>query len=370
MNKPYSQTTALLAITKASFKAILKHPTAIFFSIGFPLIFVWIFGSFGDGGIPTYKIALDKSVDTLHNPIVQAIKFAPVLKLVSYSNDADLKINLEKGRISAVMSIDEVKDALGKPHFNIHLKTTSASEPDLRVIEPALKAVAEGFEKMTNPSKQDLVNISTTVDKSIREYKNIDFVLPGQIGFSILFSTLFGIAFTFYGLREQLVLKRFYASPVNKLHILLGIGFSRLAFQLTSVIVLILLGKFWLGFTLVHGIATFLQMITMAILLLLVLMGVGLIFSSIAKQDSTIPLFINVFALPQMLLGGTFFPISVFPPWMQFVCKLFPLTHFNIALRKISFEGLSLIDCWQNIGVLGIWLVVVYFIVYKIFKWE
>ena len=370
MNKPYSQFTALTAITKASFKAILKHPTAIFFSIGFPLIFVWIFGSFGDGGIPTYKIALNKNIDTTHNIIIQAIKFAPVLKLVTYTDDAQLKTDLEKGRISAMMNIIETKDASDKPHYNIQLKTTSASEGDLRVIEPALKTVAAELEKFTNPNQQSLVTIKTEVDKSIREYKQIDFVLPGQIGFSILFSTLFGIAFTFYGLREQLVLKRFYASPVNKLHILLGIGFSRLIFQLVSVIVLILLGRFWLGFTLVNGFATFAQMIFMAILLLLVLMGVGLIFSSIVKADSTIPLLINVFALPQMLLGGTFFPINVFPHWMQIVCKIFPLTHFNIAIRKISFEGLNLIDCWQNIGIIGIWLVVVYALVYKTFKWE
>ena len=34
-------------------------------------------------------------------------------------------------------------------------------------------------------------------------------LLPGQLGFSILFATLFGIALYFFGLREQLVLKRF-----------------------------------------------------------------------------------------------------------------------------------------------------------------
>jgi ABC-2 type transport system permease protein len=111
-------------------------------------------------------------------------------------------------------------------------------------------------------------------------------------------------------------------------------------------------------------------MLLLAFLLLLVLMGVGLIFSSIVKSDSTIPLLINLFALPQMLLGGTFFPISVFPAWMQTFCKCLPLTHFNIAIRKISFEGLSFIDCWQNLGVIGIWLILVYALVYKIFKWE
>ena len=194
--------------------------------------------------------------------------------------------------------------------------------------------------------------------------------MPGQIGFSILFATLFGISFTFYNLREQLVLKRFYASPVNRLNILLGIGVSRLVFQLLNVVVLILVGKMFLGFTLAHGIITFLEMVSICILMLLVLMGVGLIFSSIVKSDSTIPLLINVFALPQMLLSGTFFPITVFPQWMQTFCKFLPLTHFNIAMRKISFEGLSIIDCWQNVGIIALWGIVIYALVYKIFRWE
>jgi ABC-2 type transport system permease protein len=55
---------------------------------------------------------------------------------------------------------------------------------------------------------------------------------------------------------------------------------------------------------------------------------------------------------------------------MQALCKLLPLTHFNLAMRKISFEGLGLIDCWQNLGVIGLWGIAIYFVVYKIFKWE
>jgi ABC-2 type transport system permease protein len=82
------------------------------------------------------------------------------------------------------------------------------------------------------------------------------------LGFSILFSTLFGLPFTFYGLREQLVLKRFYASPVNRINILLGIGMSRLFFQLMNVIVLILVGHFFMNFTLQHGLLNFIEMLS------------------------------------------------------------------------------------------------------------
>ena len=369
MLKKYNQSKALIAIIKASLLAILKNPIAIVFSLGFPLIFVWIFGNFGGGATNQFKIALSKYADTSNAPLYQSIKNNPLIKLLNYSDSLEQKKDLEKGRISAVLNIVSIKNATDKLKYNIQLKSTTASVPELTTIIPLLENIITKYEKGMNPQQQSLVFISKQI-YAIREYKQIDFVLPGQIGFSILFSTLFGIAFTFYNLREQLVLKRFYASPVNKLNILFGIGFSRLVFQLINVIVLIAVGHYWLGFTLSNGFATFAQMLLLSFLLLMVLMGVGLIFSSVVKSDATIPLLINLFALPQMLLGGTFFSIAVFPQWMQTFCKVFPLTHFNIAIRKISFEGLSLIDCWQNISVIGIWLVVVYALVYKIFKWE
>ncbi|MBL7708115.1 MAG: ABC transporter permease, partial [Chitinophagaceae bacterium] len=204
----------------------------------------------------------------------------------------------------------------------------------------------------------------------VRKYRQIDFILPGQLGFSILFSTLFGIAFTFFGLREQLVLKRFYASPVSRINILLGIGMSRLFFQLVNVVVLILFGYFFLDFTLQHGALTFFEMLLMSVLMLFLLMGVGLIFSSIVKTDASIPLLINLFGFPQMLLSGTFFTIEVFPKWLQEICFYLPLTQFNNAMRKISFEGLSIFECWKEIGILGVWMVIIYAILARVIRWQ
>jgi ABC-2 type transport system permease protein len=95
-----------------------------------------------------------------------------------------------------------------------------------------------------------------------------------------------------------------------------------------------------------------------------------LIFSSIVKTDTSIPLLINLFGFPQMLLSGTFFSIDVFPKWMHPFCEALPLTQFNDAMRKISFEGAHLIDCWKQIGILGIWAIVIYTVAVRVFKWE
>ncbi len=40
----------MLALTKASLKAIFRSPSAVIFSFAFPLIFILVFGFLGGGG--------------------------------------------------------------------------------------------------------------------------------------------------------------------------------------------------------------------------------------------------------------------------------------------------------------------------------
>ncbi|WP_431215691.1 hypothetical protein ACQ86N_14080 [Puia sp. P3] len=71
----------MLAITKASMKAMFKNPSSVGFSIGFPLIFILVFGFIGGSG-PSVSFALVKGTDTtdpvianlLKNPLVQLEK--------------------------------------------------------------------------------------------------------------------------------------------------------------------------------------------------------------------------------------------------------------------------------------------------------
>jgi ABC-2 type transport system permease protein len=369
MAQPYNQTKALWAITRASFKAIFAQPTAIVFSLFFPIIFILIFGAFGNGKGVSYHIALDRESDT-SNHLYQAIKNHPLIKIDEYKDTAIMNDDLDKGRLTGIITIKQISDSSGVPKYSIYTRTTHASDNTNEAFRHELEFVKLRFEAQMAGNKQEFVRLEQPSFSQGKKFRQIDFVLPGQLGFSILFSTLFGIAFTFFTLREQLVLKRFYASPVRRINILLGIGTSRLFFQLINVVVLVLFGHFFLNFTLVHGGLTVFELVALTIIMLFLLMGVGLIFSSVAKTDTSIPLLINLFGFPQMLLSGTFFPITVFPKWLQQLCNILPLTQFNNATRKISFEGLHLTDLWKEIGIMGIWIVGIYFILSRVIKWE
>jgi ABC-2 type transport system permease protein len=369
MQQRYSQGRALWSITKASFKSILATPTAIFFSLVFPIIFILIFGAFGNEGPIRYKIALSGDSDT-SNVFYSALKKSHMVSIANYKDTASQKSDLYKGKITAILSIQKTKDSSGKEQYLVSTRSTTASSNTFQGFVQVLDYLQLKIQAQVSGNKNDWIKIVHAEPEKIRSYKQIDFILPGMLGFSVLFSTLFGMAFLFYTLREQLVLKRFYASPVSRINILLGVGTSRLFFQLMNVVILVLFGHFFLQFTLIHGILTFVEIVLMTIIMLFLLLGVGLIFSSISKTDANIPLLVNLFGFPQMMLAGTFFPIEVFPKWLQEICHILPLTQYNDAIRKISFEGLHITDCLKQLGILGIWIAVIYVIAVRVIKWE
>ena len=111
-------------------------------------------------------------------------------------------------------------------------------------------------------------------------------------------------------------------------------------------------------------------MLLLSTLGLIIFMGFGFIVSGRAKNDSSIPPVANLITLPQFLLGGTFFSVEAFPSWLQPISKVMPLTHLNTAMRDIAFEGAHLWNEWRELGVLGIWGVVVYAVAIRTFKWD
>ena len=368
MEAKYNQYTAMLAITRASLKAILRSPSTVVFSLAFPLIFILVFGFIGGSGKVSFSIAVDKTSDTA-NPVFGALNKIPGIKIVD-KKDPELKEDLEKGRLTAIVKIE--KSVAKSPPYVIHLKSSESVNPqNLQVLKSIINAIISGIDEKVFPNTPTYATIDENIQKIPgRTFRSIDFILPGQLGFSLLSAGVFGVAFLFFNLRQQLVLKRFYATPIQRPYIILGEALSRVLFQLSTAVIIILIGRFAFNYTLVNGVETFLEIMVLSFLALVLFMGFGFIVSGIAKTESTIPPLANMITLPQFLLAGTFFSIEVFPSWLQPICRLLPLTHFNDAMRKIAFEGAHLSDCLTQIGILSIWSVVVYAAAIKVFKWE
>ena len=362
----YSNARAMRSLVKASLQAILKSPSAIIFTVAFPLIFILVFGFLGEGSGYSIKVAAAPGSDTTGGFYAILQKVA-VLKWVKKDTAAISKM-LKDGDI--VATIDIKRRPLGdKPDYNIVLNAASSELQKAQQLKSILQSVLSQSDPEIQKRQDDLAKIDMHVSE-VRDYKRIDFILPGQLSFSLLASGVFGTAFVFFNLRQTLVLKRFFATPVRREIIVLSEGIARMLFQLIGSVVIISIGHFAFGFTLYHGWITFAEMLVMCSLALMIFMGFGFIISGIAKSESAIPPLSNLVTLPQFLLAGTFFSIDNFPKWMQPICRALPLTYLNDALRKMSFEGAGFWEVRTDVIVLLIWGIVIYAVAGRTFKWE
>lgn len=367
----YSQLTAMWAITVASLRSIMRSPSAVVFSFVFPFVFILVFGFIGNSGNrQNFRVVMEKNADT-SNVLFNTLKKTEGLRIVSYPSAEEMQLDMQKGKIAGVINIQ--KNESGSVPYSVHMRSTTSSNnkwPQLKALLDSKINEVSNLQYKDRDSYADF-NFDYQRDISeIRQYKTIDFILPGQLGFSLLSSGVFGVAFMFFNLRSTLVLKRFFATPVSRTFIILGESFSRVIFQMITAVVIIGAGYLFFGFTLIHGMQTFFEMLVLSFFGLILFMGFGFIISGMATSDSSIPPLANLITMPQFLLGGTFFTIDAFPKWLQPISKAMPLTHLNDAMRSVAFEGHNLWDVRTEIGILLLWTIGVYFVATKVFKWQ
>ncbi|AYL98978.1 ABC transporter permease [Mucilaginibacter celer] len=374
MNQKYSNTKATLAIAKASFRSILRSPSAVVFTLAFPLIFIIVFANIGGGGM-SIDVGLAKGSDTsANNPVYMALKKNKIMHLITDQTADEMNKNLAKGNIDAIL---DLKPFAPPAAMTVHVQYSSASGDKGSVLKSALNNIfyriqSEELNRIKSYTTVQVPNLIDLKEETItgRPYKYIDFILPGQLGFSLLSSGVFGTAFVFLSLRLTLVIKRFFATPVKRYSIVLGEAIARLAFSLLGSLFIILVGHYMFGFTLIHGATTVLNMLVLSAIGLIIFMGFGFTVSGIAKNESSVPPLSNIITLPQFLLSGTFFSITAFPTWLQYISKVLPLTHLNDAMRKVAFEGAGLGDVTHQLLILLAWFVGIYAVAVKTFKWE
>jgi ABC-2 type transport system permease protein len=360
--KQYSQFRAMRAVIKASLKGQLRSPMALVFGFFFPFLFILIFGT-SNRSMPAVKVAFSEKTDTASD-LYKAIKAIPSVITVKDTGKT-LQDQFIKGRVTAILDISP-----GGPPYKVNIASTTASADRIGFLKSILDQVAKKADERQFPDRPSVVTLNYAPVQTGRIYRDIDFVLPGQLGFSLLAAGLFGVAFLFFNLRETLVLKRMNATPLKRVNIILGETLARVIFQMIITAVIILIGRYLFNFTLVNGWVTFIELMILSFIGLVVFMGFGFFISGFAKSINTIPAMTNILGFPQFMLAGTFFPTNNLPHWLQAVSKVLPLTYLNDAMRKIAFEGVHLTGCLPELGMLALWGIIIYTIAVKLFKWE
>lgn len=359
----YSQVRGMFAIVKASFLGQLRSPMSLVFGFIFPFLFILIFGN-SNRTMPAVRVAFDPKTDT-SSQLYKAIVGFPSIITIKDTGDA-LQDKLIKGRVTAILQLQRSDSG----QYRINIQSSTAGQDRIGLLRSILEGMIKKADRDQFPNNPTVAQLNLLPTIQGRIYRDIDFVLPGQLGFSLLAAGLFGVAFLFFNLRETLVLKRLNATPLKRSYIILGETLARVFFQMIIVTIIIAVGRYAFHFTLVHGLVTYAEMMVLSFLGLVVFMGFGFFISGVAKSINTIPAITNLLGFPQFMLAGTFFPTTNLPEWLQWVSKILPLTYLNDAMRKVAFEGVHLSGCLTEIGILALWGLVIYTVAIKVFKWE
>ena len=170
----------------------------------------------------------------------------------------------------------------------------------------------------------------------------IQFLAPGVIAMSILFTAIFGGIEIIWD-RQFGFLKETLVAPVSRFEIMLGrtLGGATVAiFQ--GVIVLLI--SMLIGFRITNFIMLPLALVFM-FLIALMFTALGTAIASVVQDMTGFPLIMNFIVMPLFFLSGSLFPPSGLPSVVDFIVKINPLAYGIDGLRgtlgQVAHLGLT-----------------------------
>ena len=103
---------------------------------------------------------------------------------------------------------------------------------------------------------------------------------------------------------------------------------------------------------------------------MLEILGIGLALGGWARNERQAAPLSNIVTFPMMFLSGTFFPRFLMPEWLQGISGFLPLTPVIDGIRYIVNEGYTITQLGPQLGLMLGWMVVIYFIAFRVFRWE
>lgn len=161
----------------------------------------------------------------------------------------------------------------------------------------------------------------------------IQFLVPGVISMSIIFTALFSGLEVIWD-RQFGFLKETLVAPVSRFQIMLGrtLGGATVA-TLQGIIVLVI--SFFIGFRLNDHWWMVLVAVLVMLLISLLFTALGTAIASLLTDMQGFQLIMNFLVMPLFFLSGALFPIDDLPKVLSTIVKFNPLSYGVDALRDL-----------------------------------
>lgn len=366
------QLWTVMVFTKLTTRRFFRDRLAIFFVILFPLIFLFVFGSLNSGsGNVSFKVALiDQSQSAFADKFAHQLRTSSVFKVDKSITDLGVaKDKMSKSQIDGIIILPpHFGDVASGQHYPsgqakvLYNETTSATGQTLTsVLDGSFKKINETFVHIPEPL--------TVVGQQLNEksLKPFDYTFAGLLGFSIIGLGIFGPVNVFPELKKQGILRRLHTTPLRVWQYFLATMFSQAATGLVSIAI-----QFLVAISIFHlkVAGNYLEIAIFIVLSIFMILGIGLAIGGWSKNERQAAPLSNIVVFPMLFLSGTFFPRFDMPHWLQNVTTYLPLTPVIDGLRLLTTEGKHLTDIGPQLGLVCVWMVIVYAIAFRVFRWE
>ena len=181
------------------------------------------------------------------------------------------------------------------------------------------------------------------------ELKTGHVMIPGIIGFILLFVGLFITGLGVVREREQGTLEQFAVTPLRPIDVILGkiIPYFLIAFcnlVLSSVAGVVVFGMPFRG--------SFLLFAAFGLAFLFAILGFGVLVSTASRSQGEAVQLAIIIILPQVMVSGMVFPLNAMPDGVRWLGSLMPLTYFIIGMKGVLLKAAPLQALWVPLCVL------------------
>ncbi len=223
--------------------------------------------------------------------------------------------------------------ALGTINGIIEAFSRNVSEKKIKEMQQFANLTKEQMEYIKGIA-QPINVITIGYSSTEKKLKYIDFLVPGLISMTIMWTGVSGVATSLVEDRITGIRRRILSAPVSSYEIIGGEILSNILIIGLQIVILLLVAVLLFKVTIVGSIWLLSLIIIIGMLLMT---GIGLVISCLTKtaeEASQLSMLIN---FPMMFLSGIFFPMTT--GWMFYVSRIFPLTYINEGLRGIMIKG-------------------------------
>jgi ABC-2 type transport system permease protein len=357
---------------KINTKRFFRDKLALFFGVGFPLIFLFVFGGLNSGsGDVSFNVALiNQSNTTFSKDFVKQTQDSKVFKVDKDVTTLDgAKDKMTRSELDAAIILPEdfgsVKQGAQFPSGQAKIVFTQNNQQSGQALGSILDAEFKGINaKFVKNETPFTVQSQQLNEKSLSAF---DYTFAGLLGFAIIGMGIFGPVNVFPELKKMGILRRLSTTPLKVWQYFLSTMIGQAIIGLISLAVM-----FVVAIAVFHlqVVGNYFELAIFLVLGIITILGIGLALGGWAKNERQAAPLSNIVVFPMMFLSGTFFPRFLMPEWLQNVSAFLPLTPIIDGIRLIATEGKHFVDILPQLGLIGIWMIVIYFIAFRVFRWE